>query len=147
MGKAMVSVGRWESATVGLRKAAILGAVLLASCSSGESGAEGAANEARKGKTQVGEASYYGPRFHGQETASGETFNQNELTAAHPSLPMGTRAEVTNLSNGKSVDVRINDRGPYVDDRIIDLSKAAAETLGMKKDGTAQVKVEPKKIP
>jgi rare lipoprotein A len=94
---------------------------------------------------EVGEASWYGPGFHGQETASGETFNQKQLTAAHPSLPMGTKATVTNLDNGKKVDVTINDRGPAAkEDRAIDLSSAAANKLDMKKDGTAQVKIETK---
>lgn len=94
---------------------------------------------------EVGEASWYGPGFHGQETASGETFDQKQLTAAHPSLPMGTKATVTNLDNGKKVDVTINDRGPAAkEDRAIDLSSAAANKLDMKKDGTAQVKIETK---
>lgn len=94
---------------------------------------------------EVGEASWYGPGFHGQETASGETFDQKQLTAAHPSLPMGTKATVTNLDNGKKVDVTINDRGPAAkEDRAIDLSSAAANKLDMKKDGTVQVKIETK---
>lgn len=94
---------------------------------------------------EVGEASWYGPGFHGQETASGETFDQKQLTAAHPSLPMGTKATVTNLDNGRKVNVTINDRGPAAtEDRAIDLSSAAANKLDMKKDGTAQVKIETK---
>jgi rare lipoprotein A len=93
---------------------------------------------------QVGEASWYGPGFHGHETANGETFNQKEMTAAHPSLPMGTKAKVTNLENGKKVEVRINDRGPYAGNRAIDLSSAAANKLDMKKDGTTGVKIETK---
>lgn len=91
---------------------------------------------------QVGEASFYGKNHHGKETASGEKFNQHELTAAHPTLPLGTEATVTNLETGKSVDVTINDRGPYVKGRDIDLSKAAATEIGMKKDGEAPVKIE-----
>ncbi|MCK9619218.1 MAG: septal ring lytic transglycosylase RlpA family protein [Methylobacter sp.] len=90
---------------------------------------------------EVGEASWYGPGFHGKETSSGEAFNQQEMTAAHPSLPMGTKAEVTNLENDKKVEVRINDRGPYAENRVIDLSSAAANKLDMKTDGTAQVKI------
>lgn len=90
---------------------------------------------------EVGEASWYGPGFHGKETSSGETFDQKKMTAAHPSLPMGTEAEVINLENKKKVEVKINDRGPYIDNRVIDLSKAAAEKLKMKEDGTAQVKI------
>ncbi|MGZ8215031.1 MAG: septal ring lytic transglycosylase RlpA family protein [Methylosarcina sp.] len=95
---------------------------------------------------EVGEASWYGPGFQGQETANGETFNQKEMTAAHPSLPMGTKATVTNLENDKKVVVRINDRGPYAEDRVIDLSSAAAKKLDMKVDGTAHVKIETKPI-
>jgi rare lipoprotein A len=91
---------------------------------------------------QVGEASWYGPGFHGKKTANGEVFNQNRLTAAHRTLPLGTRAEVTNLENGKSVEVRINDRGPYVGGRVIDLSRAAARRLGIVEEGTATVKIE-----
>ncbi|OAI03478.1 septal ring lytic transglycosylase RlpA family protein [Methylomonas methanica] len=103
----------------------------------------GTSNESKH--KEVGEASWYGPGFHGQETASGETFDQKQLTAAHPSLPMGTKATVTNLDNGKKVDVTINDRGPAAkEDRAIDLSSAAANKLDMKKDGTAQVKIETK---
>jgi rare lipoprotein A len=93
-------------------------------------------------RKEVGEASWYGPGFQGKETANGETFDQKDMTAAHPSLPMGTKAEVTNLENGKKVEVKINDRGPYADGRVIDLSGAAAKKLDMKKDGSAQVKIE-----
>ena len=96
---------------------------------------------------QVGEASFYGPGFHGKKTATGEKFDQNKNTAAHPTLPMGTNATVTNLENGASVDVKINDRGPYVKGRDIDLSKAAAKELGMTKDGVAPVKIEAKVPP
>jgi len=91
---------------------------------------------------QRGEASYYGPGFQGKHTATGEKFDQKERTAAHPALPLGTKATVTNLENGKSVDVKINDRGPYVKGRDIDLSKGAAKELGMTKDGVAPVKIE-----
>lgn len=90
---------------------------------------------------QVGTASWYGPGFHGRKTASGETFNQNALTAAHRSLPLGTTAIVTNLETGKSVRVKINDRGPYARGRKIDLSHAAAQRLEMKKKGVAKVKI------
>lgn len=88
---------------------------------------------------QVGTASWYGPGFHGKKTASGHCFNQNQLTAAHRSLPLGTRAKVTNLTNGKVVLVTINDRGPYRGGRVIDLSRAAAQRLAM--DGTARVSI------
>jgi rare lipoprotein A len=89
-----------------------------------------------------GTASYYGGKFHGRKTASGERFNQEALTAAHKTLPLGTQVRVTNLRNGESVDVKINDRGPYVRGRIIDLSKGAARELRMINAGTAKVKVE-----
>lgn len=93
---------------------------------------------------QVGAASWYGPAQNGKETASGETFDQNKLTAAHPTLPLGTKAVVTNLETGKSVAVTINDRGPFVKGRKIDLSRAAAQKLGMTKKGVAKVKIETK---
>jgi rare lipoprotein A len=89
-----------------------------------------------------GKASFYADQFHGRKTASGETFNMDKLTAAHPSLPFGTRVRVTNLRNGKDVIVRINDRGPFVKGRIIDLSISAAKVIGLIKSGTTQVKLE-----
>jgi rare lipoprotein A len=89
-----------------------------------------------------GEASWYGPGFHGRTTANGEVFNQNELTAAHPNLPFGTQVKVTNMNNGRSVVVRINDRGPYAGGRIIDLSAAAARVLGLITSGVAPVQLE-----
>lgn len=91
--------------------------------------------------TQVGMASWYGPNV-GPYTANGEVFDTTELTAAHPTLPLPSIVEVTNLDNGKSVVVRVNDRGPFHSKRIIDVSKAAAEKLGMLGAGTAKVKVE-----
>ena len=84
---------------------------------------------------ETGLASWYGPKFHGKLTASGEVFNQEKFTAAHPTLPWGSRVKVTNLDNGKSVDVRINDRGPFKRGRIIDVSRAAARALGMDATG------------
>lgn len=91
-----------------------------------------------------GKAVFYGDKWHGRRTASGERFNQRAMTAAHRSLPLGTRVRVTNLANGKSVVVRINDRGPFGRDRsrIIDLSKAAARRLEFIDDGVTRVKVE-----
>jgi rare lipoprotein A len=91
---------------------------------------------------EVGKASWYGSGFHGRQTASGEPFDRNDMTAAHPTLPMGTKAKVTNLENGKKVEVTINDRGPFAKGRAIDLSQKAASKLEMEKDGTAQVKIE-----
>lgn len=93
-------------------------------------------------RQEIGEASWYGPGFQGKETSSGEIFDQREMTAAHPSLPMGTKAKITNLENNQKVEVRINDRGPYAEDRAIDLSGAAAKKLDMKKEGTAHVLIE-----
>ena len=87
-------------------------------------------------------ASYYADKYHGRKTSNGEVFNMYDLTAAHKSLPFNTKVKVTNLSNGKSVVVRINDRGPFVKGREIDLSKAAAVKIGMIKSGTAKVSLE-----
>lgn len=89
-----------------------------------------------------GWASWYGPGFDGNYSANGEIFNQNDLTAAHRDLPFGTWVRVTNLDNGLSVVVRINDRGPFIEDRIIDLSAAAAETIGMMDSGVAPVRLD-----
>lgn len=89
-----------------------------------------------------GYASWYGPGFDGNYSASGEVFNQNALTAAHPSLPFGTRVRVTNVDNGESVVVRINDRGPYAHNRVIDLSAGAARVIGLIQSGVAPVSLE-----
>jgi rare lipoprotein A len=92
--------------------------------------------------TQVGMASWYGPNFHGKQTANGEVFNKYELTAAHKTLQMPSLVRVTNLNNGKSVVLRVNDRGPFAHERILDVSERGAELLGFKNNGTAKVKVE-----
>ncbi|MBI4527681.1 MAG: septal ring lytic transglycosylase RlpA family protein [Deltaproteobacteria bacterium] len=92
--------------------------------------------------TQAGIASWYGPGFHGRPTASGVIYDQHELTAAHQTLPLGTRVMVTNLNNKRSVEVSINDRGPFLKGRIIDLSYAAAQSLGMIRPGTIPVRIE-----
>lgn len=89
-----------------------------------------------------GTASYYADKFHGRKTANGEIFNMHDLTAAHKTLPFGTIVRVTNLSNNKSVKLRINDRGPFVKDRIIDVSLAAAKELDMLGTGTAEVRID-----
>ena len=147
-------LGKWLSCAL---LVTLIGTLAISGCNSKDSGEhadkQGRQSQQEKGsavskpvKKEFGEASWYGPGFHGQETASGETFNQKEMTAAHPSLPIGTKAKVTNLENNKKVEVRINDRGPYADDRVIDLSSAAAKKLDMKKDGTAQVKIETKPV-
>lgn len=91
---------------------------------------------------ETGIASWYGPGFHGGRTANGEKFYQNELTAAHKTLPLPSIVRVTNLSNGKSLIVRVNDRGPFSKGRVIDVSQKAAELLGFKNQGTAKVRVE-----
>ncbi|UBM60245.1 septal ring lytic transglycosylase RlpA family protein [Marinilongibacter aquaticus] len=91
------------------------------------------------GTQMEGMASYYGPRFHGKKTANGEKMDQNALTCAHKSLPFGTMLEVKNLGNDSTVLVRVNDRGPYSRNRIIDLSTAAAKQLGMRHIGVAKV--------
>jgi rare lipoprotein A len=91
---------------------------------------------------QTGVASWYGPGFHGKRTSSGEVYNQYELTAAHPTLPLGSRVMVTNLKTNQAVEVRINDRGPFVGGRVIDLSYAAARSIGVYEPGTAPVRIE-----
>ncbi len=91
---------------------------------------------------ETGIASWYGPGFHNKQTANGETYDMNELTAAHRTLQMPSLVRVTNLENGRSLIVRVNDRGPYKRGRIIDLSKRAAELLGYKANGTAKVRIE-----
>jgi len=91
---------------------------------------------------EVGTASWYGPGHDGLRTASGERFNMNALTAAHRTLPFGTIVQVTNLDNERSVRVRINDRGPHVANRILDLSAAAARSLGITAKGVARVRIE-----
>lgn len=92
--------------------------------------------------TRVGTASWYGPGFYGGRTANGEVFRPGSMTAAHRSLPFGTLVRVTNLNNGRTAVVRINDRGPFHGGRIIDLAQGAASQLGVTSSGTAQVKLE-----
>lgn len=96
---------------------------------------------ARPGAIERGVASWYGPGFHGRQTANGETYDMHALTAAHKTLPFGTIVEVRNLDNGRSVRVRINDRGPFVRGRVIDLSRSGAEAVGMLGPGTARVEL------
>jgi rare lipoprotein A len=109
-------------------------ALLAAGCASSRSRHEGATIER-------GVASWYGPGFHGQRTASGERYDMEAMTAAHRSLPFGTIVEVRNLENGRTVRVKINDRGPFLKNRILDLSRAAAEALGIVGPGTALVEI------
>lgn len=94
------------------------------------------------GRPQTGVASWYGPGFHGKATSSGAIYDQHGLTAAHPSLPLGTRVRVTNLDTQRSVDVLVNDRGPFAKGRVIDLSYAAAREVGMIGPGTARVRID-----
>ena len=99
--------------------------------------------EKREAKVvQYGIASWYGDEFHGRPTSSGEIYDMHQLTCAHNTFPLGTMVMVTNLENGRSIELKVNDRGPFVKERIIDLSYAAAKILGMWEQGTARVKVE-----
>jgi rare lipoprotein A len=126
------------------RYAALLASVVfVAGCSRARSpGLESLSRGPRKaGREEIGYASFYAGRHHGKPTASGEAFDENALTAAHRSLPFGTRLEVTNLENDRFVVVRVNDRGPFVRGRIVDLSLAAAKALGMAKDGVTRVRL------
>lgn len=124
--------------------AALLLAALVAACHGPPSVSPPPAAEAppRPAFLQVGLASWYGPGFQRRRTATGDRFDMRGLTAAHRSLPLNSLVRVTNLENGRSVVVRINDRGPYFRGRIIDLSAAAAQALGMKEDGLAEVRLE-----
>lgn len=110
--------------------------VMMTACLASGQSAEGTLD------TQRGEASYYADKFAGRTTANGETFDPSEMTAAHPNLPFDTRVRVTRVHGGESVIVRINDRGPYADDRIIDLSEAAAQEIGMIEEGVVEVRVD-----
>lgn len=113
----------------------------LSSSAAEEVAADGPAPVASENAMGGGEASYYGTELAGNRTASGESFDPNQLTAAHRTLPLGSRVRVTNARNGDSVVVRINDRGPYHGNRVIDLSTAAARTIGLIASGTGQVRL------
>ncbi|MGH7014725.1 MAG: septal ring lytic transglycosylase RlpA family protein [Stellaceae bacterium] len=126
-------------------------AALLAACQSApvppappppSAPAESTTQTSRPVFTQVGFASWYGPHFDGKRTADGERFDRNALTAAHRTLPINSYVRVTNLANNRSVIVRINDRGPYARNRIIDLSAEAARELRIRKGGIARVRIE-----
>ena len=101
----------------------------------------------RSGHKQHGKASYYSRRFTHKKTASGLPLDPNKKTAASKTLPLGTKAEITNTENGRKTEVIINDRGPYVKDRVIDVTPKAADELGIKREGTAKVEVKPVEIP
>jgi rare lipoprotein A len=101
----------------------------------------------KKGYTETGIASWYGHPYHGRKTASGETYDMNKLTAAHRALPFGAVVEVENRKNKRRVDLKINDRGPFVDGRIIDVSRAAAQRLDMIGPGIVPVKIKVIRVP
>lgn len=109
---------------------------------SGSSAVASVQSVVKVGDSITGVASYYADKFHGRKTANGEIFNMHDLTAAHKTLPFNTVVKVTNLKNNKSVKVRINDRGPFVKNRVIDLSLAAAKELDMLGTGTAEVRID-----
>ncbi|MDB5229785.1 MAG: rare lipoprotein [Chitinophagaceae bacterium] len=96
--------------------------------------------------SETGKGSYYADKYNGRKTSNGDTFSQSRLTAAHKTLPFGTKVKVTNLDNGKTATVKINDRGPFVQGRIIDVSKIAAKKLDMLSAGVASVRITYKKI-
>jgi rare lipoprotein A len=112
----------------------LVAALLLGGCA--------ATRPAPSDETFTGQASYYSAAFHNRQTASGERYSKYAMTAAHRTLPFGTRVRVTHIGNGRSIVVRINDRGPFVEGRIIDLSYAAARKLGMVREGVAKVRLE-----
>ncbi|MEK7347591.1 MAG: septal ring lytic transglycosylase RlpA family protein [Candidatus Eisenbacteria bacterium] len=121
---------------------ALLASLLLATGCAGSHPAIGSGDGSRAGSEIVGFASYYGPEFHGRTTASGERYDSDELSAAHRTLPFGTRVRVTNLKNGRSVVVTITDRGPFRRGRIVDVSRRAARDLGFLRAGVARVRLE-----
>ena len=127
------------------RAAAVAALALLLSACAGQSPPSAPARPPagpRLGWTEEGRASWYGKPYHGRRTASGEVYDMDGLTAAHRTLSFGTRVKVTRLDNRRSVVVRITDRGPFVQGRIIDLSRAAARKLQMVHDGVARVRIE-----
>jgi len=126
--------------------AVLIGITFSTFCLSHNGFAVERANNTNTISVTEGKASFYAGQFHGRKTANGETFNMAQLTAAHPSLPFGTWVRVTNLRNGKDVVVRINDRGPFVKGRVIDLSAGAAKEIGILKTGVVQVKLEALKV-
>ncbi|MGF1670202.1 MAG: septal ring lytic transglycosylase RlpA family protein [Balneolaceae bacterium] len=121
----------------------ILSIIFVASCGVSKRGTAIVSYEDAESGAMIenGIASWYGPKFHGKTTANGERYNMNGLTAAHKTLPFNTVVRVENVKNGRSVDVRINDRGPFVGNRIIDLSRKAAEEIDMIGSGTAEVRI------
>ena len=126
-----------------LRWAAV--SLLIAVSIVGCGGSKRPSTEPHKGRfVETGVASWYGKPFHGRTTANGERYDMHKMTAAHKTLPFGAMVKVTDLETGRSVNVRINDRGPFAKGRIIDLSKKAAKQLGIYERGTARVRIETK---
>lgn len=120
----------------------LLAALLFVTGCAGSRPSIGSGSGARDGSEAVGFASFYGNEFHGRRTASGERYDSDALSAAHRTLPFGTRVRVTNLKNGRSVVVTITDRGPFRRGRIVDVSRRAARELGMLRAGVARVRLE-----
>lgn len=118
----------------------LLGILLIASATAAEA-------KVKPGHSQKGIASYYHDKFHGRKTASGQVYNKNIPSAAHKTLPLGTKVKVTDTKTGKSIVVKVNDRGPFIGGRIIDLSRSAARQLGILKRGLARVEVEVLSVP
>ena len=127
--------------------AALILTSVLAACSATPEAVRPPVPEQVPRAYQTGYASWYGKAHQGRRTTSGEAYDMNKLTAAHPTLPMGTRLLVTNLQNGRSVTVRVNDRGPTVDGRIVDLSYAAAREVGAVGAGVVRVRIEVVSMP
>jgi rare lipoprotein A len=133
-----------RSHQIGLATAGLLAVGIFASgCASSSTSRYQSPPKATDVRLAVGVASYYGKQFHGRKTASGEKYNMHALTAAHRTLPFGTQVKVTNLTNDRSVVVRVNDRGPFIRGRIMDVSLEAARRLQMIGAGTARVRLEP----
>lgn len=134
--------------TLGARPATLLlAAALAAACGASRGPAGEPASPVRPGWTQTGEASWYGPGFHGRTTASGDTYDQEAMTAAHRTLPLGARIRVTVPATGRTTELVVNDRGPFVEDRVLDVSRAAARRLGFLERGTARVRLEVLSLP
>lgn len=139
---------RHRSRPPGVRPAALLLAAALAAACGASRGPSGEpASPVRPGWTQTGEASWYGPGFHGRTTASGDTYDQEAMTAAHRTLPLGARIRVTVPATGRTTELIVNDRGPFVEDRVLDVSRAAARRLGFLERGTARVRLEVLSLP
>ncbi len=133
----------WKWALVLALAVIIIGALLSSCANKPHAQAHKPSTVEEPSGHQEGLASWYGPGFRGKKTANGERFNPKHLTAAHRTLPFGTKVRVVNLANDKDVIVRINDRGPFIRGRVIDLSKRAAQLIAMMGSGTARVRIEP----